>query len=126
MGKEIGVNEPFENVMEGLARMQEVPKEGEEICIDHWEVWYYEESGEIVDIEYLGSDCYPVNGGGGNGNNPSVNNPNNNDCTNGLSCEELQEQYAAKGHEESGPITVESDTYIDVAKRKISYVWGVL
>ncbi|NCI48730.1 hypothetical protein GWC95_02275 [Sediminibacterium roseum] len=39
----------------------------EEPCIDHWMVWRNDETGEIVDIEYLGSsgDCEENNNSGG-------------------------------------------------------------
>lgn len=45
-------------------------------CIDHWWVTYNAETGEILSIEYIGSDCYEVmctegGGGGGGGGGPT-------------------------------------------------------
>jgi hypothetical protein len=45
-------------------------------CIDHWWVTFNSETGQIISIEYLGSDCYgcaatgTCGGGGGGGGNP--------------------------------------------------------
>lgn len=49
--------------------------EGTEICIDHWWVTWNTMTGEIISIEYLGSDCYQVGGcnSGGGGASQTLN-----------------------------------------------------
>jgi len=59
-----------------------------EVCVDHWWVTYVEETGEVLGIEYLGSDCYNFEsqgGGGTNGNTPQ----NTNSCN--ITCEQATE-----------------------------------
>lgn len=60
-----------------------------EVCVDHWWVTYVEETGEILGVEYLGSDCYNFEsqgGGSGTGSNPPI---NTNSCN--LTCEQAAE-----------------------------------
>lgn len=43
---------------------------GDGYCIDHWWITYDENTGEILSVEYIGSDCYETHcseGGGGGG-----------------------------------------------------------
>lgn len=79
--KEYDMNQPFSK----LPINTEISTE---ICVDHWWVTYIEETGEILSVEYMGSDCYvvgpaPSTGGGGSTNPPPVNSCN-------LTCEETE------------------------------------
>jgi hypothetical protein len=76
--KEMSLNGKFGDALKGSELEPDNPDPGDDIggfCIDHWWVTYDVETGQILSIEYLGSDCYGceetgtcgVGGGGGSG-----------------------------------------------------------
>lgn len=76
----VKINDEDVNLSEPFSKMINKCEEGTEFCIDHWVVWYLEETGEIVDIILEGSDCYTCGGtGGGGGGNTTP--PNQVTCS---------------------------------------------
>lgn len=71
-GKEVGLTEKAGAVFNPSEPTPDNPPVTGGYCIDHWWVTYDVETGEILSIEYLGSDCYECGetgfcgGGGGN------------------------------------------------------------
>jgi hypothetical protein len=79
--KELSQNEKVGDAIRDSEILPNNPDPGDDnggFCIDHWWVTYNVETGQILSIEYMGSDCYGceatgtcgVGGGGGSGGNP--------------------------------------------------------
>jgi hypothetical protein len=79
--KELSRNEKIGDAIRGSEILPNNPNPGDDnggFCIDHWWVTYNVETGQILSVEYMGSDCYGceatgtcgVGGGGGSGGNP--------------------------------------------------------
>jgi hypothetical protein len=81
--KEMSLNAKFGDALKGSELQPNNPDPGDDIggfCIDHWWVTYDAETGQILSVEYLGSDCYGcmetgtcgVGGGGGIGGTGNI------------------------------------------------------